>query len=144
MKNLLFSLLFASGFICMVAACNEEGNVNCPHHLTIGDFAPDDIGDPYYLNKVEMFANCLYIHTSYGGGCEKDDFELRWNGTLAESMPPQALLTLWHNDFDDPCDAIEDTVMMFDLSALKMPTAYETVIVHLFNHDTTLYYTFNP
>lgn len=126
-----------------VIACDEEGNVDCPE-ITVGDYAFDDIGDLYWFGDVQMFANCLYVEVSYGGGCEIDEFELRWNGSLAESFPPQAFITLWHDDFNDPCDAIEDTTLMFDLSSMKVGNTYETILVHLFSYDTTLVYSFNP
>ena len=136
-------IVFILCHLFSIVGCDEEGNVDCPE-MTIGDYAFDDIGDLYWFDDVEMFANCLYIKVSYGGGCEIDDFELRWNGLLAESFPPQAMITLWHDDFNDPCDAIEDTTLMFDLSPMKEDNSYETVLVHLFSYDTTLVYSFNP
>lgn len=135
----LLQILFVCCVLLFATACDKEGNFNCPD-ITIGDFAYDDIGDVYFINKADMFANCLYLEVSYGGGCLADELQLRWNGSLAESLPPQAFLTLWHDDFNDPCDAIEDTALLFDLSVLQAGSSYETILINVFGLDSTLYY----
>ncbi|OWY21648.1 hypothetical protein C7N43_24025 [Sphingobacteriales bacterium UPWRP_1] len=133
-------LLCTIACLCWVAACDEEGNLNCPQ-ITIGKYDATNTGDPYFITQAGMLVNCLYLKVSYSGGClPHDSLALRWNGALAESFPPQAYLSLWHSNLGDLCEAIEDTAILFDLSDMNPGGTYETIIVHLAGYEQPLYY----
>ena len=134
-------MLCATACLCLLAACDEDGNLTSCPELYIGDYDAASTGDAYMIEHAGMLVNCLYMEVQYSGGClPHDSLVLRWNGALAESFPPQAYLSLWHSNLGDLCEAIEDTALVFDLAALNPGGTYETIIVHLAGHEQPLYY----
>ena len=134
LKHLHMSFMFV--VIFLIASCKDD-NLSCPS-LTIHTATPSNSGDSYSFQMVNVVNNCLHLIVSYGGGCANHDFEMRWNGALMESMPPQAQLILYHNGNQDLCDAIISEHLFFDLNELDPTHSYETIIVHLQNHPNSL------
>jgi len=124
--------------LCSINAC-EDGNLPCPP-MQVGSYDTNNIGDPYSIEELRIIGNCLYASVSYSGGCAEHDFELRWNGVYAYSEPPMAMLALWHNDPDDPCDGIMEQELLFDMSALGISETQE-LLLRIEPSDSTLVYT---
>lgn len=133
-KYLHISFMFA--MVMWIGSCKDD-TLSCPN-LTINTIAPNISGDAYSFQMVNVVNNCLHLIVSYGGGCANHDFEMRWNGALMESMPPQAQIVLYHNGNQDPCDAIRSEHLFFDLNELDPTHSYETIIVHLQNYANSL------
>lgn len=72
--------------------------------------------DMLFVESAGIKDDKLIVHVSYSGGCARHDFRLTWDGTLAESAPPQALLSLSHNANGDLCKAYLRERVVFDLS----------------------------
>jgi len=57
--------------------------------------------DSYNLNKMEIASkhapHMLLLNVSYSGGCMKHEFQLCWDGTMINSIPPQISVLLSHN-----------------------------------------------
>ena len=102
----------------------------------------------------------LGLTVSYTGGCETHDFTLVTDGSFMESDPVQLIITLTHDDNEDPCEAYPTDRYVFDLTPIK--TRYQegyrtdegSIILHLWHlghphgfidaDSLTLVYTFAP
>lgn len=133
-KYLHMSFMFV--VILWIASCKDD-TLSCPN-LTINATTANNSGDVYGLQMVNVVNNCLHLIVSYSGGCANHNFEMRWNGALMESMPPQAQLILYHNGNQDPCDAVLSEHLFYDLNELDPTHSYETIIVHLQNYANPL------
>lgn len=85
-----------------------------------------DNNDSYSITNVSLWEHVLHISVRYGGGCEKHDFRLLWDGSYQKSNPPQATIHLVHNNNGDACRAIVHEDLQFDLSVIG-----NGVIIHL-------------
>jgi hypothetical protein len=68
---------------------------------------------------ANMAGDCLELKVTYSGGCKAHKFQLVWNGTHAESMPPQIGLTLVHDNGGDVCRDLKSEKLSFDLSSAR-------------------------
>ena len=75
--------------------------------------------DPAEIHDAWVEGDLLHLRVSYGGGCRKHDFALRFSRLFLHSDPPQALLYLAHDANADPCRAIVGDHLVFDLRPLK-------------------------
>ena len=72
-----------------------------------------------YFKKVELDENCLTIHVSAAYNEKKtSDFELRWNGKIKKSMPPQVTLGLHAAKGSEGYQA-KDFILKYDLSEIN-------------------------
>jgi hypothetical protein len=79
--------------------------------------------DALVLRESSLQNPNLLLEVEYGGGCRDHELDLvAWGGWL-ESFPVQVNVQLAHEDFDDPCDALIQKSLRFDLTPLK--AAYE-------------------
>ena len=73
---------------------------------TTGQFVKDS--DPIIsIDTVEIRGNIMYIDVSYGGGCEKHEFEVIGSLAIAKSYPPIRSIQLVHRANGDKCRAIK-------------------------------------
>lgn len=73
---------------------------------TTGEFVKDS--DPVIsIDTVEIRGNIMYIDVSYGGGCEKHEFDLIGSLAIAKSYPPIRSVQLVHRANGDKCRAIK-------------------------------------
>jgi hypothetical protein len=93
--------------ICSLNACQ-------PISIATGGYS----ADPITINNLSIVDDCLHIYVSYSGGCEIHSFEI-FNHVFCGTPPITAFLMLDHNDMDDPCDAIVQQTLKFDLSSLQ-------------------------
>ncbi|MCG9770767.1 hypothetical protein L1D59_19395 [Pseudoalteromonas piscicida] len=63
-------------------------------------------------------ASQLVIDARYGGGCFQHIFALEWDGTSLESFPPQYMFNLVDMSEYDPCKALIDVQLRFDISTM--------------------------
>jgi hypothetical protein len=81
---------------------------------TITDSAAP-VSDDFNINQVATKDDKLTVTVQYTGGCERHDFDLRWDGSYLESFPPQVLMRLVHNSNSDPCEALPTEELKFDM-----------------------------
>jgi hypothetical protein len=75
--------------------------------------------DPLTLGEFSLEGPILSLEVRYGGGCKPHDHDLvAWGGWL-ESFPVQVNVLLTHDDNDDPCDALVQDTLRFDLTRLR-------------------------
>ena len=128
--NLRSLLLFAFSLLLLASACKPRkvstdpvppvppvAVVNpCGAALLKGK-APESAMVSGLTNSLA--GDCLELKVSYGGGCEKHDFAMYWDGNWAESMPPQVNLFLYHNNHGDNCRALLNEKLVFDLQPVR-------------------------
>ncbi len=72
------------------------------------------------FKSVKTEGNCLIIDIEMAYPKAKaEDFELRWNGKMKKSMPPQVTLALHKNSGDEGFE-MKNFRLKYDLSSLKM------------------------
>ena len=75
--------------------------------------------DPYQIRSATVVGDVLLLTLSYGGGCERHDFQLVVSTRFLETFPVRARAFVTHEDHDDPCDALVTRKLGFDLEPLE-------------------------
>ena len=83
-------------------------------------------GDPYTIEKADISGDTLILRLSFGGGCEKHEFELLNNFAFKENINEfgrvenyQTRITLKHNAHNDRCRSIVREEKRFDLTPIQ-------------------------
>jgi len=103
--------------------------------------------DDYTINDVNIENDSLKLTVQYGGGCGTTNFELLTTGFFMESNPVQLNILLSFKD-DDPCEALIQEQICFDLSELtnlyndSYRTNKGTIILWLQDYTDQLIYVF--
>jgi hypothetical protein len=141
MKSLIYYLLLGMVLVINNACENNTGNL-CPDITIVPSINPNDTGDSYGFSSIALWGDCLELKVNYSGGCAQHDFDMRWDGSHAESWPVQVFLSLHHNDNDDPCDGlIFDHLLLYDLSHLQYEGA-NSLIINVVGDSKPLLYTY--
>ncbi|MEM6730148.1 MAG: hypothetical protein AAF658_01255, partial [Myxococcota bacterium] len=70
------------------------------------------------LQDVRILGDRLVLAISFAGGCDSHAFSLCWDGTLTDSVPPEANLRLRHETMDT-CEALLSESLEFDLRPIE-------------------------
>ena len=81
-------------------------------------FVPDSIQN-FKLKKVWIEGTLMFLDISYSGGCKNHKWDLIFNGMLAKSLPPKAVLFLNHDSGGDLCKKLILDTLCFNLSPLR-------------------------
>lgn len=134
----------------LVGACTSDpisGPALDPVPVRIGQL-PGDAGAPFEVTEHTRVGDTLIVTARYSGGCEEHRFAAVVGPEVAESLPPQMWGRLIHEDPGDPCDAIVEETVRFDLSAvrrdLQRPSGVGevSVVLHLDPLDSSVLYIF--
>ncbi len=104
--------------------------------------------DPFSIHSVILENNTLKINITYTGGCEEHDFMLIGTKNFMESDPVQVNILLSHNANNDPCDALINEELNYNLTPLKnaWQQAYQKdsgiIIIWLEGFAESIYYEF--
>ena len=91
-----------------------------PAHLVDEDIDPKAWPHaPYQIRSATVAGDVLLLTLSYGGGCERHDFQLVVSTRFLETFPVRARAFVTHEDHDDPCDALVTRKLGFDLEPLE-------------------------
>lgn len=107
----------------------------------------DFMTDSFILEEVQINGDSLKIKVQYGGGCGEAAFGLLTDAYFMESHPVQLNLRLVLKNMD-PCDAIVQRSLCFDLSELSeiFNSYYQsvggTIILHLKDYESPIPYNF--
>ena len=74
--------------------------------------------DAFELNNININSDILTVNLSRSGGCVEHEYILYMNPVFKESNPVQADLYLYHNGFNDYCDAWITDSINFDLTPI--------------------------
>jgi hypothetical protein len=103
--------------------------------------------DDYLMKYAFIEGDTLSVIVQYGGGCGSANFTLITNGQFMESDPVQLDVVLAFQD-EDPCEALIQKSICFDISALadlyndSYQTSGGTIIIRLKNYDDQIGYVF--
>ncbi|MDG2208871.1 MAG: hypothetical protein P8K81_02665 [Flavobacteriales bacterium] len=84
---------------------------------------------PYVLLGAEVSGDSLYVNVQYGGGCGAHQFELQVAGPPMKSLPPKQMMQLEHKTSGDPCRALIQKVVTFDLKPYRLSPHGVTIIL---------------
>lgn len=75
--------------------------------------------DPWDWVSHRVEGSILELGVRFSGGCREHRFALLLDPAFRESHPVQVGARLAHDDADDPCDAVVDGTLRFDLEPLR-------------------------
>ncbi len=96
--------------------CTDEA---CPENPAVAICEGTEPTDPLFVMEASITGDTLSLNVSHGGGCVEHAYGSCWDGSFAESDPVQAWLQINHEDNDDPCDAIVEQALEFDLTLMR-------------------------
>lgn len=92
--------------------------------------------DPFVLNELITKGDSVYISVSYSGGCRKHTFEIIWNETFSNTVPPSTGLIVIHDANGDMCEAWITETLAFSFEDLSGSVSFDTVCVNILNGTT--------
>ena len=119
------------------------GNASAGENFVIiTEQPPDSLQlDPFQLQSISISGDTLTLAVTHGGGCAEHDYTLFMSpAAFLESYPVQANLYLRHEDNDDPCDALLNATLSFNLRPVADLYQYyyggkDEIIINVFNYD---------
>lgn len=103
----------------LIYACADPlAPLGDPPAVRITTAAPEP-QDPAEVLGASVTGDVLTLEMRYGGGCRDHTFGLFHEGVFLESDPPQANLLMSHDADEDPCDALIEREIAFDLAPLR-------------------------
>ena len=136
MKRVLFFMITA-GVLWIAVACNNEvEEMTDPNPYTIRKenfLFKKDVGlyfktqqersetysKLFEIDQVNREGDLLHITVSFLAGCNENEFEIIWDGSIMESFPPQTRIFIKRNAKDcTPSDEIKQVTLTVDLSEL--------------------------
>lgn len=134
-KNLMkFSLILLLTAVVLSGSCrSDDENIN-PHtdNVTILDSPPREESDPFELTEVSQQGDAVVVVMRYGGGCKEHLFSVYWDGSSANSLPPQISIDLYHDDRGDTCEAYPTDTVRLNLNEVLRGTWNPTEELRLF------------
>ena len=146
MKHVLI-LIVALSFL-LISSCNtsrkasqtKDNIVDICESMTFTDQPLGNISTDYYLIDSLFITNdCLNLWVSYSGGCGDADFKLYYSDRVMTSMPPQTSLLLQLID-NDPCRAIVQQKLFFNLSFFEEDANKDGIMLNLSGSDNSVMY----
>jgi hypothetical protein len=105
------------------------------------------VSDDFTITDAFITGDSLRVSVQYGGGCGNIDFDLLTNGLFMESDPVQLDVLLSFTD-NDPCEAVQQRMLCFDLTKLivlyndSYRTTEGTIIIRLADFDEIIGFDF--
>ncbi len=119
---------------------NKDDADDICQSMTYNESPIDKISTDYYsIDSLFIKDDCLNIWVSYGGGCGDADFKLYYSGRVMKSMPPQTSLLLQLID-NDPCRAIVQQKLFFNLSFFEEDASKSGILLNLVNSEKSIMY----
>ena len=121
-------ILFTSFLI--VVSCQKEAGCEAMK-ISNGSFPDQKIA----INDSNYDGENLNINITYQG-CEKNyDFDLIWDGSIAESLPVQtSLLVVSNQPIDHSCTTLVEKELCFDIIALFTKSKEEKIRVRFYQN----------
>jgi hypothetical protein len=92
---------------------------------------------PFDTESIEIEGDTLFVDVSYGGGCADHEFVAEWSGLFLESFPVQTGIQLYKRPVFDPCDAIVEETLRFDLRQIRVEAGLGPVLIDVLNEQLT-------
>lgn len=143
--SLVFSIVF-------ISSCNTskkvsqtgDGIVDICESMTFNNRPVNNISTDYYtIDSLFITDNCLNIWVSYSGGCGDSEFKLLYSNKILESIPPKTSLLLHLTD-NDPCRAIVQQKLFFNLNFFEEYADKDGIILKLAGTEQYIIYNNNP
>jgi len=109
---------------------------------TSAEPAPEWPEAPLEVLEAEVVGDELHLLVSYGGGCAEHLLEVASAGPLLKSMPPKQPLRLVHRTPGDPCRALIQRELFFDLKPWR-GTPHGVTVILLENWNEALPYEYD-
>ena len=116
----------------------DNSSTNVDSNLNTWELAicETSYNDSFVLWELSAEGTTLEVTVGYSGGCSEHEWELCWDGSVAESWPLQVWFTLGHNANGDSCEAEESEVLTFDISSMGVGS--DPTTIHLEGQSITI------
>ncbi len=104
----------------LTGSCQSDDGASVDNRTdgTILSAPPAKASDPFELESVIREGTVVTAVVRYGGGCEDHRFSLYWDGAATKSIPPQMVVSVYHDDRGDTCEAYLTDTVSFDAQEL--------------------------
>ncbi len=130
--------MFAIVFVCLVFMSCWSGSYrsfkdrarvsyNCDKLIDTAFIHSTNLN--YFIDTAFIKNDSLNITIEYTGGCKEHTFDLESNGVLLKSLPPKQPIHLIHRSEIDPCRALINEKLKFDIRRFKGTPSGTTIII---------------
>ncbi|MBC8320790.1 MAG: hypothetical protein H8E34_08715 [Bacteroidetes bacterium] len=134
----LTTILLSSCKTPKITADAKENLIDFCESMSFTNQPLNNITTDYYtIDTLFITNNCLNLWVSYSGGCGDADFKLYYTNWVIESIPPKTSILLQLID-NDPCRAIVQQKLFFNLSFFDEYSNKEGIVLNLAVRDRSL------
>jgi flagellar basal body L-ring protein FlgH len=95
----------------------------------VSEYRKNPDSEAFEILKSSIEGDVLTVTVQYGGGCEEHKFSVYSTGAYMKSMPPKLNLYMEHNGNEDPCRALIQKDIKFNLSSVQFVGSRELVLI---------------
>ncbi|MDA0732364.1 MAG: hypothetical protein O2852_02675 [Bacteroidetes bacterium] len=145
MKKLFYILIGTS--LLLTLGCKTETVVdvavdsNVDGNVEINVDSTEFVSTTFTFKDVKIMGDTLIANVQYGGGCGHHKFEIKQNGFLMKSLPPKQPIQIIHLSTVDPCRALINVDLKFDISRFR-GTPHGTTVLLLKNWTSDIIYSY--
>ena len=137
MKKLFYILIGTS--LLLTLGCKTETVVDVAVDVNVD--STEFVSAIFTFKDVKIMGDTLIANVQYGGGCGHHKFEMKQNGFLMKSLPPKQPVQIIHLSTVDPCRALINVDLKFDISRFR-GTPHGTTVLLLENWTTDIIYSY--
>ena len=118
----LQTMMITALTLCGITACTDGKDTGeLSDDWNAGEVFICDIEkeDPFTITSVAIEDDKIVVGVSYSGGCAAHDWQVCWDGDVAESAPVQVWLDIGHNANGDSCEMEKTESLSIGLGALE-------------------------
>ena len=117
MNTLLIWLLVSTIAVLLGGCRSDDGSVSPDvDKVVVLDLPPQEESDPFDLIEASQQGDTAVVLVRYSGGCQEHLCSVYWNGSVAESLPPQVIVDIYHDGQGDTCEAYPLDTVRFSLN----------------------------
>ena len=133
MKKIFYILTATS--LLFTLGCKTEAVVD------VTEDSQEFVSTMFTFNDVKIKGDTLIANVLYSGGCGDHKFEMKQNGFLMKSLPPKQPVQIIHLSTVDPCRALINVDLKFDISSFR-GTPHGTTVLLLKNWTSDIIYSY--
>jgi hypothetical protein len=141
MKDLFYILIGTSLLLTLGCKTETVVDVAVDSNVDVNVDSTEFVSSTFTFKDVKIMGDTLIANVQYGGGCGHHKFEIKENGFLMKSLPPKQPLQIIHFSTVDPCRALINVDLKFDISSFR-GTPHGTTVLRLENWTPDIIYSY--
>ena len=141
MKKIFYILI--GTLLLFTLGCKTETvvDVAVDGNIDVNVDSTEFVSTTFTVKDVKIMGDTLIANVQYSGGCGDHKFEIKQNGFLMKSLPPKQPIQIIHLSTDDPCRALINVDLKFDISSFR-GTPHGTTVLLLKNWTSDIIYSY--